>query len=76
MSASVTQLGAPRQSNIGRYGLWQLRDYFMDRGFLTLILVAALGYAQAFQMTQMRDYRLSTLSARQIAPFAIQRFIN
>lgn len=65
----MTTLTVPRRSNMGRYGLWQMRDYFMDRGFLTLILVAALGYAQAFQMTQMRDYRLGTLAPREIAQY-------
>lgn len=35
---------APRRSRVGAYGLWQLRDYLMDRGTPTFIVSILFGY--------------------------------
>jgi len=35
---------APRRSRIGTYALWQLRDYFKDRGLPTVIIAVLFGY--------------------------------
>jgi hypothetical protein len=34
----------PRRSRVGAYGLWQLRDYLMDRGAPTFIVACLFGY--------------------------------
>ena len=38
----MSQHNAPR-GRIARYGLWQLRDYVMDRGFSTILIGSILG---------------------------------
>jgi hypothetical protein len=69
MSTTLTAAPSPRRAHLGRYGLWQLRDYFMDRGSVTFVLCAALGYANAFSMLQMARARANSLSPQVIARY-------
>ena len=71
MSATVPDVAPslPRRARLGRYGLWQMRDYFFDRGSITLILCVALGYAQAFPMLQLAHARANALTAQGIGRY-------
>lgn len=42
--ASDRESARTRRSRVGAYGLWQLRDYLMDRGTPTVIVACLFGY--------------------------------
>jgi hypothetical protein len=46
MSATMSDVAAPprRRARLGRYTLWQVRDYTLNRGLPTLIVASLLGY--------------------------------
>ena len=67
MSTSARSLDLPestelRRGLIGTYGLWQLRDYLMDRGASTLIVLGLFGYlgiAPALAGARMQTARMT-----------------
>ena len=75
MSTSIgaQSFATPRRARLARYGLWQLRDYFMNRGSLTFALCVALGYGQVFPMTQTIDYRVNSMTATALARYGGSR---
>lgn len=61
---------APRaRSQIGRYSLWQLRDYLMDRGTPTFIVSTLFGYLSLSSMLPSLRRGLEQVSANQIARY-------
>jgi len=44
MTAVATTTGAQPHARLGRYSLWQVRDYVLNRGLPTLIVMLLLGY--------------------------------
>ncbi len=44
MTAPITPLEPRRRGQLGAYGLWQLRDYLIDRGLPTVIVCTLFGY--------------------------------
>jgi hypothetical protein len=56
----------PRRARLAAYGLWQLRDYLMDRGTPTFIVATLFGYLTLAPLL-MR-------SARAVSPEMIARF--
>lgn len=59
-----------RRSRVGAYGLWQLRDYLMDRGLPTLFVLLMLGYITIAPMLNMLNHRMDDMAAR---PAAVAR---
>lgn len=56
-----------RRGRVGRYGLWQLRDYAADRGGPTLIISVLLGYITASPMKSTFDRNVASLPPKLIA---------
>ncbi|MEP6618491.1 MAG: hypothetical protein ABJE47_04220 [bacterium] len=56
-----------RRGLVGWYGLWQLRDYLMDRGASTLIVLSLFGYLGIAPGMAMMKMRLERVSANEIA---------
>jgi hypothetical protein len=44
MSAPAVPVVAPARARLRAYGLWQLRDYFVDRGVPTVIVIGLFGW--------------------------------
>jgi hypothetical protein len=65
MSVSITR----RRAHIGRYGLWQLRDYLMDGAAKALVLCLALGYGQVFPILKMAETQSQHLRPQDIARY-------
>lgn len=59
----------PRRSQIGRYGLWQLRDYMMDRGAPTVIVVSLFAALSLIPMLAMLRHLAEQPDARMIAEY-------
>jgi ABC-type transport system involved in multi-copper enzyme maturation permease subunit len=66
MSASMQPFVERRRGSarIARYGLWQLRDYFMDRGLPTIIVSMLFGYLTVAPMLLIAKRQLSIMPAR------------
>jgi hypothetical protein len=58
-----------RQARVGRYALWQARDYLMDRGAPTALVALLLGYLTAAPMLSMVNRQLETMPQRVIAKY-------
>ncbi|MDB4883906.1 MAG: hypothetical protein JWL95_2672 [Gemmatimonadetes bacterium] len=56
----------PRRARMAEYGLWQLRDYLMDRGTPTFIVATLFGYLTLMPMLATRS---AEVPARLIARF-------
>lgn len=56
-----------RPSSVGAYGLWQLRDYLMDRGASTLIVLGLFGYLGIAPALSSLSFQLEHATAREIA---------
>lgn len=50
-------------ARVGRYGLWQLRDYLFDRGAPTMIVLSLFGYLTLAPMLSSFERRLAMLPA-------------
>lgn len=59
----------PRRSRIGRYGLWQLRDYLMDRGAPTVIVIALFASLTVIGMLSTLRRLAEQPDARMIARY-------
>lgn len=57
------------RAQIGRYGLWQLRDYLMDRGTPTLIVSVLFGYLTLAPMLASFKRNLDTLPPKLIVKY-------
>jgi hypothetical protein len=57
------------KARVSRYGLWQLRDYLIDRGLPTIIIIALGGYLTLAPAMMVFDRRLATLPARLIEKY-------
>jgi hypothetical protein len=44
MTAPTLPAAAPRRARLRAYGLWQLRDYFVERGAPTLVVIGLFGW--------------------------------
>ncbi len=71
---SDTATGSPPRAErrrgrgrVGMYGLWQLRDYLIDRGVPTLIIGTLLGYLTVAPMLPALRRNMETLPPRLIA---------
>ena len=60
-----------RKSRVGAYGIWQLRDYLMDRGLPMLFVLLMLGYITIAPMLSMVSRRMEDMAAR---PAVVARF--
>jgi hypothetical protein len=70
MSASAQAVVVrPRGARLGRYGLWQLRDYFIDRGLPTLIVCVLFGYLTVAPLLAMSKRHLATMPPKLIAKY-------
>lgn len=56
-------------ARVGRYGLWQLRDYLFDRGLPTVIIVALGGYITLAPMLIVLNKRLALLPVRLVTKY-------
>ena len=56
----------PRRARIVRYGVWQLRDFLLDRGISLLIIGSLLGYLTLAPMLPALHRNLATLPPRLI----------
>lgn len=56
-------------ARVGRYGLWQLRDYFMDRGLPTLIVCVLFGYLTVAPMMVSFRHQLEVMPPKLIARY-------
>ena len=56
-------------ARVGRYGLWQLRDYLFDRGAPTVIVVTLFGYLTLAPMLMSLERRLSMLTPALITKY-------
>ena len=50
-----------RASRVGRYALWQLRDYLIDRGFPTLLICILFGYIEASHLPALIAHKLANV---------------
>ena len=57
----------PRRGRVGRYALWQFRDYIVDRAFPTLISSVLIGYLFAAPMKSTFDREMASLPDKLIA---------
>ena len=57
------------RARIGRYGLWQMRDYLMDRGSPTLIVSVLFGYLTVAPMLMGYKRNLAMLPPKLIAKY-------
>jgi len=55
------------RARLGAYGLWQLRDYFIDRGTPTALVGALFGYMVAGPMVVGLNMRLAGMSVAAIS---------
>lgn len=68
MSTSIEQACAtPRRARLRAYGLWQLRDYFLDRGAPTFIVCTLFGYLGVSPILVMLKRDFESIPARLIA---------
>ncbi len=58
-----------RRGRAGAYGLWQARDYFMDRGAPTVIVSLLLGYLAVSPMLQGVQHAVETDATRLVAKY-------
>jgi hypothetical protein len=58
-----------RRSRVGRYALWQLRDYLLDRGFPTLLICVLFGYIGASSIPALLERRLADIPAGMIVRY-------
>ena len=59
-----------RRSQVARYGLWQLRDYLLDRGAPTVIVLTIFGGLQVAPMLAiLRGMARSGVGARMLAQY-------
>jgi hypothetical protein len=65
-SGAPTRNARPRKARLAVYGLWQLRDYLMDRGTPTFIVGSLFGYLTLMPMLEQRN--------RPVPPGLIARF--
>jgi hypothetical protein len=68
MSASVARFVERRRgpARVGRYGIWQLRDYFTSRGLPTFIVAVLGAYVTVAPMLNILEHQLSVLPPRLI----------
>lgn len=57
------------RARVGRYGLWQFRDYMMDRGLPTLIVCVLFGYLTLAPMLIGYKHQMDALPPRLIAKY-------
>jgi hypothetical protein len=57
------------RAHVGRYGLWQLRDYVMDRGLPTLIVCVLFGYLTLAPLLLAHKHQMDTLPPRLIVRY-------
>lgn len=57
------------QAQLGRYGLWQLRDYAMDRGLPTIIVSVLFAYITLTPMLMIFNRQMQTLPPATIARY-------
>jgi hypothetical protein len=57
------------RAQLGRYGLWQLRDYAMDRGLPTVIVSMLFGYLTLAPLLMITKRQLETLPPATIARY-------
>lgn len=65
--AAHDPITAPRRGRVGLYGLWQLRDFLLDRGVPILIISSLLGYLTVAPMLPALHRNLASLPPRLIA---------
>jgi ABC-type transport system involved in multi-copper enzyme maturation permease subunit len=67
----VVESGGRRrpQAQLGRYGLWQLRDYAMERGLPTIIVSMLFGYIAIGPMLMMVKLQVEKLPPATIARY-------
>jgi hypothetical protein len=58
--------GAPTRARVVRYGVWQMRDFLLDRGISLLIIGSLLGYLTLAPMLPALHRNLTTLPPRLI----------
>ena len=66
-SAMPADMFPRSRARLGTYALWQLRDYFMDRGAPTALVGSLLGYMVAGPMTAGAELRLERMSSATLA---------
>jgi hypothetical protein len=67
MTTQVTAITGARRGRVGTYGLWQFRDYLLDRGAPTMIVVILFGYLQVSPMLPGLQRNLDALPPKLIA---------
>jgi hypothetical protein len=68
MSSSIDAARtAPRHARLRAYGLWQMRDYFLDRGAPTLIVCTLFGYLGVAPILGALERDLASLPPRLVA---------
>src|SRR4051812_1277290 len=58
-----------RSARLGRYALWQARDYFMDRGVPTVIVGLLLGYITSADVFRRIHQQVAAMPERIIAQY-------
>jgi ABC-type transport system involved in multi-copper enzyme maturation permease subunit len=70
MSTSAQPVVArTRGARVGRYGIWQFRDYLMDRGLPTLIVCVLFGYLTVAPILVFAKRQLAIMPPRLIAKY-------
>jgi hypothetical protein len=66
VSAPVSSLATPRRARVMRYGVWQLRDFLVERGIPIVIIGGLLGYLTLAPMVPALHRNIATLPPRLI----------
>jgi hypothetical protein len=76
---SAASVSPPRRARLGAYGRWQVRDYFMDRGAPTAIVIGLFGWLTlapvlarlAVQLEHLPPWRIAKYGSRAAAQHAL-----
>jgi hypothetical protein len=66
MTAPTLPVAAPKRARLRAYGLWQLRDYFVERGAPTLVVIGLFGWLLIAPLVSRLGPMLENVPARLI----------